>query len=413
MTPKISGPLAAAVALLASGCALQPNDNTFPGQVATGDDGYTVTVRFDTIENLVPNSNVQKDNVVIGTVTRIDVEDWQAAVTMRLREDVPVPADAQFSIGQKTLLGAQYVEVAPGPSGSTPRRSTTRAASAPLLQDGAQIPASQTGTYPATEQILGAAAMLLNNGGLPQISTITDQLSTALRDRVPNTRAVISRLNELLTVLDANRHDIVRALESLEGLSGRLVEESAVLARALDRITPGLRTLNAERERLVEAVTATGEMSVDASRLVRTSREAVLANLDALAPTLSNLGKVSRELPEALKIGVTIPFPVMTSDQAVRGDYANLFATLDLSLPSLAEAFLGTGNPAALDAADPVTGPLDGLSRQRTGPGDTSPLPEPSATPAPRPSTATSTAPSAPSEPTKGSCLLGLIGDCR
>jgi phospholipid/cholesterol/gamma-HCH transport system substrate-binding protein len=393
-----------AAVLALTGCALQPNDNTFPGQVATGDDGYTVTVQFDTIENLVPNSNVQQDNVIIGTVAGIAVEDWKAEVTLRLREDVPIPADSVFSIGQKTLLGAQYVEVAP---------ATRTTGDVPLLRDGAKVPTEQTGAYPATEQILGAAALLLNNGGLPQISTITGQLSTALDKRVPNTRAVIRRVNELLAVLDANKADIVRALESLESLSGHLAAERGTLARAVDRLAPGLRTLNEERARLVQAVAATGEMSVDTTRLIRTSREAILANLDSLAPTLTRLGEASRSLPDALKIGITIPFPAMTSTDAVKGDYANLFATLDLSLPSLAEAFLGLSSPTALDASNPVTGPL-GAAPRTTAPAPTgTPAPAPSSGSAPMaPSSPASPSPS-PSRSSGGTCLLGLIGDCR
>ena len=62
------------------GCNLQPNDRTLPGQTAVGSDGYTVTVYFDEIANLVRNSEVQMDQVVIGTVADIDVEDWQAKV---------------------------------------------------------------------------------------------------------------------------------------------------------------------------------------------------------------------------------------------------------------------------------------------------------------------------------------------
>lgn len=60
-------------AILATGCSLQPNENTLPGQVATGSDGYTVTVRFESVENLVPNSQVLLDDVVIGTVDRKSV----------------------------------------------------------------------------------------------------------------------------------------------------------------------------------------------------------------------------------------------------------------------------------------------------------------------------------------------------
>jgi phospholipid/cholesterol/gamma-HCH transport system substrate-binding protein len=336
----------ALVALTATGCAIQPNDNTLPGQVAVGGDGYTVRVHFDQIENLVANSTVQMDNVVIGTVASIESAGWEAVVELRLLRDTPVSKDAVFSIGQKTLLGAQYVDVVVPP----------RSSSSPLV-DGDVVPVDQTGTYPATEQVLGAVALLLNNGGLSQISTITGELSTALHGRVPDTRGLVRHANDLLAVLDDNRGEILRALESLEAFSAGLRSDQAELVDAVDRITPGLQVLEKERERLVSAISDTGRTSDRAVRVVRASRTALLANIDALGPILTNLGKASAALPDALKIGMTIPFPLMTSGNGIKGDYMNLFTTFDLRGTSLADAWLG-GLPAALQASDPVQGPL-------------------------------------------------------
>jgi phospholipid/cholesterol/gamma-HCH transport system substrate-binding protein len=340
-------PVILAVALLSSGCRIQPNDNTLPGQVAVGADGYTVTVHFDQIENLVPNSTVLKDNVVIGTVTSIEVRDWQAVVTLRLLRDVPLASDVVFSIGQKTLLGAQYVDVVAGDP--SPSRE--------LLADGDVVPTGQTGSYPATEQVLGAVALLLNNGGLSQISTITGELSTALNGRVPDTKGLIRHANDLLAVLDDNRHEIVAALKSLDTLTTGLRADQSELVDAIDRIAPGLRVLEQERVRLVGAVTNTARTSTRAVRVIRVSRSALLANLDAFGPILTNLGRVSESLPEALKFGLTLPFPVMTTRNAIKGDYTNLFTTLDLRGSSLADAWLG-GLPPALQAGDPVEDPL-------------------------------------------------------
>jgi phospholipid/cholesterol/gamma-HCH transport system substrate-binding protein len=345
-------PVCIAVALVTSACAIQPNDHTLPGQTAVGDDGYTVTVHFDQIENLVANSTVQKDNVVIGTVASIDTEDWEAVVELRLLRDTPLPRDAVFSIGQKTLLGAQYVDVV------TPK-STRPTVPHPgaLLEDGDVVSIDQTGTYPATEQVLGAIALLLNNGGLSQISTITGELSTAFETRVPDTRRLIRHTNELLAVLDSNRDEIVGALDSLDALSRGLHDDQSQIVDAIDRITPGLRVLEDERARLVRAVTDTAGTAHRAVRVVQASRSALLANLDALGPILTNLRRASESLPEALKIGITIPFPVMTTRNAVKGDYANLFATFDLRGSSLADAWLA-GLPPALQAGDPVRDPL-------------------------------------------------------
>ncbi|MFC5731497.1 MULTISPECIES: MCE family protein [Nocardioides] len=333
-------------ALTSSGCAIQPNDHTLPGQTAVGDDGYTVTVRFDQIENLVPNSTVLKDNVVIGTVASIDTADWEAVVELRLLHDTPLSKDAVFSIGQKTLLGAQYVEVVVPPKPSESK-----------LADGDVVPVEQTGTYPATEQVLGAVALLLNNGGLSQISTITGELSTAFKGRVPDTRGLIRHAKELLAVLDSNRDEIVSALEALDSLSAGLRNDQDLLFDAIDRINPGLRVLEEERERLVNAVTDTSRTSNRAVRVVQASEPALLANLDALGPILTNLGRVSESLPEALKMGLTIPWPAMTTRDAIRGDYFNQFTTLDLRDSTLADTWLG-GLPPALQAGDPIEDPL-------------------------------------------------------
>lgn len=349
--------LATMVALMVglTGCSsLQPNDHTLPGQPGVGGDGYTVTVTFDEVANLVPNSAVQMDNVVIGTVAGISVSDWQAKVRLRLMKSARVPADATFAIGQKTLLGAQYVDVsAPGPA-PTPSSAGSIAAAAErteILQHGARVPVTQTGTYPATEQVLGAVALLLNNGGLSQIETITSELATALDDRVPDTRNLVRRTNELLAVLDDNKSEIVQALEALDRLSAGLARDRTVLANAIDQIAPGLRTLEEERQSLVRVVTRTGETGAQATKVIRASRTALLANLDALRPILTSLGEVGDSIPEALKLGLTIPFPAMTTTNALSGDYTNLFATLDLRGSSLTDTWLTGFGPTGLPPA--------------------------------------------------------------
>ncbi|WP_110206311.1 MCE family protein [Nocardioides daejeonensis] len=383
--------VAAALAVGATGCQIQPNDNTLPGQVAVGDDGYTVTVHFDQVENLVPNSTVQMDNVVIGTVAGIRATDWEAEVELRLLKEVEVPADAVFSIGQKTLLGAQFVEVS---------RSESRD-KAPRLAEGAVVPVGQTGTYPSTEQVLGGVALLLNNGGLSQISTITGELSTALRDRVPDTRSLVRRTNELLRVLDDNRGDVVRALEALNRLSSGLAEDKDALVDAINRITPGLKALETERATLVDAVSRTGETGVRATQVVRASRQALLANLDSLRPVLDRLASVSTEIPEALKIGITVPFPAMTTHRAVQGDYANLFATLDLTTDHLLGSWIGPVDPALLGGDQPgdaaktsKKSSTDKPSRKKSG----DDRPPASVQP--------------PAESSTSTCLLAFLGVC-
>lgn len=369
-----------AAVLTTAGCSLQPNDYTLPGQVATGSNGYTATVTFDQVANLVPNSAVELNNVVVGTVASIDVSsNWQAKVKLRLLKSANIPANATFSIGQKTLLGAQYVEV-----------NMPATPSAAKLVNDASVPSSQTGTYPATEQVLGAVALLLNNGGLSQIQTITSQLSAALTDHVPDSRELIRRSTQLLAVFDQNKGQLVGALEALNRLSSGLANDQSALGQAIDRLGPGLKSLAQERQTLVNAVNATGRTGAATSQLINASRQGLLQTVDGLQPILANLQTVATTLPDALKIAVTIPFPVMTTGNAVKGDFANLFTTLDLRGTSLADTWL----PGLLGGLNlPTT-----ATHQATG-----------ATTAKKSSSPPS---SSPTGTAGASCVLKLLGVC-
>lgn len=381
-----------------SACDLQPNDHTLPGQTAVGGDGYTVAVTFNQVGNLVPNSAVELNNVVVGTVAGIEVDNWQAHVRLRLLKSADIPSNAVFSIGQKTLLGAQYVQVNAPPAAKS---------SAQPMADGQNIPASHTGTYPATEQVLGAVALLLNNGGLSQLQTISSQVSQALTSRVPDTRELIRRTNDLLSVLDANKGQVIRALTSIDRLSVGLASDRTVLAAAIDRLGPGLRVLDQDRNQLVETLSATGDAGGRLANVINGTQAALIDNVSALRPILTSLAPVASSVPDALKIGVTIPFPAMTTTNALRGDYANLFATLDLRGSSLADSWLTgllsqTGTSAATTASQPTSSPLNPLLSLLLPLGSTS-------SPTPH---APSTSPSPTSSPTTHSCLLALLGVC-
>lgn len=336
--------------LLLAGCfSLNPNDHVQPGQVALGSDGYTVTAQFADMQNVVSNSTVQRDDVVIGTVTRIRVKNWTPRVTMRLLKSVHLSSNSVFRIGQKTLLGAQYIAV------------EDPAEPAGKLVDGATIPLSETSTYPQTEQVLAGVSLLLNNGGLSQISTITGELNKALSGRVPDTRTLIARLNQLVTSLDSHKTDLVKLIDTADSLSAKIAGQSDRVARAVKSIGPGLTVLATQRQELVNAIADLGRLSGSAEQVVSTSQAALLANLRHLQPVLRALAASGSDLANSLKLLITVPFPVNTTSNAVRGDYMNLFATFDVSLPSLQEAFLGNGlSVPALEATDPILGPILG-----------------------------------------------------
>ena len=292
-----------ALALLLSSCAIlkQPNSYALPGSVATGSDGYRVTAYFENVENLVPNSRVLYNNVTIGTVTSIKLSSWQAKVTLALKKSVSLPDTVTLKVGQASLLGAEYVEVDAPPAGS-------QADPAPL-GGGDTISLSRTGHYPETEEVLAAVSLVLNNGGLSQLKTITSELDAMIGapSQQQSARSLISKANTFVNAVNENKQNVISLIGALNRLGGTLAAERNTVATAIQRIDPGLAALNDERAKLVDAVTALGRFGSVAASVLDTNRDVLASNLNNLEPVLTKLSSVGSSIGRALDVTGTSP----------------------------------------------------------------------------------------------------------
>lgn len=85
------------------------------GQIdLTGSWGYTVHADFATAGGLQTGAVVELAGVEIGRVEAVDLADYQARVTMKIRRDIELHQDARAAIKTKGLIGERYVEITPG-----------------------------------------------------------------------------------------------------------------------------------------------------------------------------------------------------------------------------------------------------------------------------------------------------------
>jgi phospholipid/cholesterol/gamma-HCH transport system substrate-binding protein len=302
----------------------------------TGSGSYTVTAVMRQIGNLTPNSEVLVGDVPVGTVTAIGFDNWHARLTISLPGSVHLPANATATIGQKSLLGAEYIALAP-PTG-TP--------SAGRLRGGDVIPLSRTSTYPSTEDVLAALSTVLNGGGLNQLSTITTELNNTLNGREEQTRALLKNLSTFIGTLNNQRAAIVQTLDSLDALSAQLKAGQGTLASAIDGIPAGLKVLNDNEKNLTAALAAVSNLSTVADRVINETSQNLLANLRSLQPALGRLADSGKNLVDSITTLATFPFPAKAITTNFKGDYANVIEILDLTLPKLEKAWL-TGTPLA------------------------------------------------------------------
>ncbi len=272
--------VAITLSLTLTGCEWEGlNSLPLPGTEGQGDDAYTVEIQMPNVTTLSQNSPVRVNDVTVGSVTGIDVQDWHALVTVSINGDVQLPANATAKIGQTSLLGSQHLELAP-PTDTEPEGR---------LEDGDVIPIERAGAYPTTEQTLSSLSVVLNGGGIAQIHDITQELNAALGGREDSIRDLLPQLDQLVTSLDQQRGDIIGAMEGLDRLAGTVNEQKATLDAALDGIPPALEVLVTQRQNLTTALVEVGKLSDTASRLVESSGEELKANLANLTPVLREL----------------------------------------------------------------------------------------------------------------------------
>lgn len=349
--------LSRAVALLAplalvsalAGCGFDGVQSlSLPGTAGRGDDAVVVSVDLPDAGSVRTNGEVKWGEVVIGTVTELTVVDWHARATLSLEPDVELPANVIARTGVNSLLGAGYVELSPpaDPQG--------------VLASGDRIPLERAGSYPATEEVLASASVVLNGGSLEQLSTITHELADAFGDPRQSLERLVPRLTSFVSTLDDQRDAIVSTIRDLGALSETFAANDDTISAALQELAPALSTLADERPQITKALAALDALDEVATPLLAQSRADVVQTLTDLTPVIRALAASGRDLVPALSAVLTYPFVPEKVDRAVRGDYVNLYLTVDATNEALRNGLLGNpGLPGLLGL--PAVPALPGL----------------------------------------------------
>jgi phospholipid/cholesterol/gamma-HCH transport system substrate-binding protein len=313
-----------------SGCGWRGlNGFPLPGTQGRGPGSFTIQAQMPDVHNIQQNSRVRIGDVNVGTVTKIERQDWHALLTIKLNGDVNLPANSTASVGQTSLLGSLHIELAP-PTDTAPHGE---------LHQGSVIELSSAQAYPSTEQTLAAASLLLNGGGIGQVQDITKALSTAFGGREDQLRILLRQLDTFIARVNDQTRDIIAATESLNQLIDKFAAQKPVIDHALDTIPDALAVLNDERDNLIEAVDKLGKFSALAADSANNTKQELVAELKDLGPVLESLANAGPALTRSLSLFTTFPFVKDTLTKWFRGDYANITVIADLTLSRIDTSF--------------------------------------------------------------------------
>jgi phospholipid/cholesterol/gamma-HCH transport system substrate-binding protein len=420
-----AGVITGVMGVLLGGCGFSPYKLPLPGGADLGSDPYTVKVQFRDVLDLVPQSAVRVNDIAVGKVTDIKLNGWTATVTVKVNGDTKLPDNAEATIRQTSLLGEKFVSLAAPKTGAEG-----------TLKNGDTIPLDRSSRNPEIEEVLGAASLLFNGGGLEKTNTIVRELNNALGGNEPEVKELINTTTSFITQLDNNKSALLTSLEKVNRLAVATNDQKAAITGALDDLPEALRVVNGQRDDLVKLLQSLSRLSDVATGVIRDSKADTVANLRALVPTLTNLTKAGDDLAYATKALLTYPFsdgfvgntyakasgqcvdkpkPADSVKQGVCfGDFANLSLGLDIGvnqLQTLLDGYSATAGIKAPDLGKIVEDPTQGLVDLVTGLVPTEPSAQPGTTDG-QTGGATQPAPTATPTPSQGG-ICSLLGTCR
>ena len=281
-----------------SACDLDVYSLPLPGGADVGDDPISVEVEFEDVLDLVPQSSVKVNDISVGQVTDVELSGQTATVTLELRNDTQLPSNAVATIRQTSLLGEKFVSLA-APTAEEPVGT---------LADADEIPLERTGANPDVEEVLGALSLLLNGGGLPQLRTIAQEINLALDGREESARSLLRQVDTFMGQLDANKADIVDAIESLNRLAIGVRAQQDSIDQALDELPASLRSLDRQRDGLVDMLQALDNLSDVGVRVINRSKDVTVESLRQLQPLLTQLANAGDSLVDSFSVILTYPF---------------------------------------------------------------------------------------------------------
>ena len=222
--------------------------------IVGGEESLTVTATFDDVIDLVPRAGVKAGDVEIGIVTDIELtDDQQALVTMAIQQDTGLPADVLASLAKTSLLGERYVDLRP--TGDTGQ-----------LENGQHI--EDTRIVGDFEDLVDASNEVLAFVAADQLSAAVTVGAQAFGGRGALLGSFIENVEAVIGRYDEGSDDLVRVIEAVDQLTLEMAPDAELNAAALATLNETALALDAQDERLMEALDAVTRLSIVGARIL-------------------------------------------------------------------------------------------------------------------------------------------------
>ncbi|REE95541.1 MCE family protein [Thermomonospora umbrina] len=256
--------------------------------------GKRITAHFDRTVGVYAGSDVRVLGVRVGEIESVRPAGREVRVTLRVDDDVEIPAAANALVVAPSVVADRYVQLTPAYNGG------------PRIRDGAAIPKARTAVPVEVDQLYESITRLTDALG-PNGVNSTGALSDALRTGDANLRGngeamadMIREFGQATRTLSGTSDEFFGTLANLQRFTTMVKANDSQVSRAYQQLADINEYLAADRDELVAALSELSTALRAVERWLKKYRPLLKTNVDRLAKITQVLVRQRASLAEAL-----------------------------------------------------------------------------------------------------------------
>jgi phospholipid/cholesterol/gamma-HCH transport system substrate-binding protein len=236
---------------------------------------HTYKAEFADAAGIATGDEVRLAGLNVGEVTGVDLQGSHVLMTFTVKDDIRVGRESMLNIKIASILGQEYVELAPAGPGQ--------------LGTDDVIPQSHTTSPYTLLELLGTLSRETRQVDLGQLDTSLKILSDDLRTTPPTTRAVLDGLSRLSQTIANHSDQLSSLIASSQQVADTLASRQGPLVTLLGNADLVLQTIIQRRQVIHQLI-------VDSATLGQQLTSLLHDNAAQIQPLLANLQSVTAML---------------------------------------------------------------------------------------------------------------------
>ncbi|WP_082949773.1 MCE family protein [Mycobacterium sp. ACS4331] len=243
-----------------------------------------ITAYFSSATGIYAGDEVRVAGVKVGTIEEIHAEPDRVRMTLSVRREVPVPADARAVIVPQNLISARYVQLAPA-----------YVDTGPVLADGAVIPLERTAVPVEWDEVKTQLMRLVTDLGPDRdLSTsaagrLIDSMAGAMGGNGATLRQTLADLSAAARIFADGSGDITDVVRNLESFVSALRDSNVAIVQFENQFATLTSVLNGARSDLDAALSDVAVAVGEVQRFVAGTRDQTAEQVQRLANVTQTL----------------------------------------------------------------------------------------------------------------------------